>query len=42
MEKFLHYRETITLIKCATVLGILTYGEPSILDALVQVILKAT
>lgn len=42
MDKFFHRDETITLIKCVTVIGILTYGETSILEAVVQLILKLT
>lgn len=42
MNRIFHYRETTTLIKCATLIGILTYGEVSILDAVVQVILNIT
>ena len=38
MNRFLHYRETCTLIKCVTVLAALTYGDTSIIEAIAHLI----
>jgi len=42
MNKFLHYRETIILIKSVTLLAIVTYGDPSILTSIAALIKSYT